>query len=871
MSNIFNPNIKRLECYKEFEKKLFAAPYESLVALAERSNLQNIKNAQRADIVGAVIQVVEEGVRKKPKVKNENDLINIVKGIVDGYLATLAEMSGKEKQGSDEEDDMDNLQERLKLKNMRTSCFCGLKGGKKEGGLVITCTNHDCGAKFHHECLPWRLSDLPNFECPSCLILNNDPLNDVIQILYEPSILLTEEDYEFKMSLDQYSKMTEDVNIGVEIRTIKLDGEHFFEQTWPDKCVIRINNKIIKEVKPLHQNSSLKKRRDEKLFNRQNIRLGLNSMSIVFQNVQDGKNTKLKQDPRYVFIIVLVRKLSFEELSNRIRSINKLSVEKSKEFIKEKFLVNKDLEINEIKVNLIDNISFTHIKYPARGLYCDHVPCFSLDFFIKSMENNYTRKWSCPICKKRCQKLVIDTYLESIIDQAKKKNPDLENVFFLKNGDVVFKSDIIEEQEKEDEGEPAQSNDNRDVDLKKDKMKIAADITDASMEILSITSDERSARKKSVKKKIIETISRTENNSTEKSQKMTSELINKDGRLDEYSPRTLIYSPEVHNQIEKEVTSTLLSPKRTPKLQVPVITEPENLRRSKSPELPIISEDDDASSVSSYGEKRAVERSKLIEKEKAREKERLMEREREAEEEREKRFEKLGLREKLAALEKERLREKLGQEDENAKGESSKDKAKSNYEMSNSFEPFKNIQRREEPVIDLIVNQKMEKDEEYIQDKVYLTRMWRFLQSTKKVMSGFEFANSWEYLQNAPRKLEKDLLLQKVVGMMEGYCKSREDRLMGSNKLVMKRYKGLMDQVKEIDCYYDEVEVENKGVMLVKRNPRDSAKDTELMNDLMSGYNMFDDKTPRLAWLRKIQPEQTEFNKKKPQSTVDMV
>lgn len=292
---------------------------------------------------------------------------------------------------------------------------------KKDTGLWITCINQECGARFHHECLPWRMNELQSFECPSCIILNNDPLNDVIQILYDPSILVTDLEYNFKLSLEQFGKITDDLNIGVELRSIKLDGEHFFEQTWPDKASIKLNGKAVKEVKPLHQNSSLKKRRDEKLFNRQNIKLGPNTLSINYQNVVDGKNTKLKQDPKYVFAIVLVRKISVDELSLRIRNINSLSVEQSKDFIKEKFLANKDLEINEIKVNLIDNISFTHIKHPARGLYCDHVPCFSLDYFLLSMENNFTRKWACPICKKRCNKLVVDSYLETIIEQAKRK------------------------------------------------------------------------------------------------------------------------------------------------------------------------------------------------------------------------------------------------------------------------------------------------------------------------------------------------------------------------------------------------------------------------------------------------------------------
>ena len=59
------------------------------------------------------------------------------------------------------------------------------------------------------------------------------------------------------------------------------------------------------------------------------MKVGVNSVSINFQNVVDGKNTKLKQDPKYVFSVVLVRKIAVDELSMRIRNINMLSVEDS--------------------------------------------------------------------------------------------------------------------------------------------------------------------------------------------------------------------------------------------------------------------------------------------------------------------------------------------------------------------------------------------------------------------------------------------------------------------------------------------------------------------------------------------------------------
>ena len=112
-----------------------------------------------------------------------------------------------------------------------------------------------------------------------------------------------------------------------------------------------------------------------------------------------------------------------------------------------------------------------------------------------------------PICKKRCNKLVVDSYLEMIIDQAKKKNPDLENVFFLKNGDIVFKLDIIdeadeaEEKRRQEEANAAKAKSNP---KKGDKRPPEKDISHEMIEVLSVTSEDESkfqSAKKSYKSK----------------------------------------------------------------------------------------------------------------------------------------------------------------------------------------------------------------------------------------------------------------------------------------------------------------------------------------------------------------------------------
>ena len=53
------------------------------------------------------------------------------------------------------------------------------------------------------------------------------------------------------------------------MRSIRIDAKEcktLYETTWPDLGEILINDKKYVDLKPLANNSSLKKRKDEKLF-----------------------------------------------------------------------------------------------------------------------------------------------------------------------------------------------------------------------------------------------------------------------------------------------------------------------------------------------------------------------------------------------------------------------------------------------------------------------------------------------------------------------------------------------------------------------------------------------------------------------------
>lgn len=56
-------------------------------------------------------------------------------------------------------------------------------------------------------------------------------------------------------------------NNAVELRCIRLDGtKNMYETTWPDSAECILNGHRLKEFTPLQQNSSLKKRKDERLL-----------------------------------------------------------------------------------------------------------------------------------------------------------------------------------------------------------------------------------------------------------------------------------------------------------------------------------------------------------------------------------------------------------------------------------------------------------------------------------------------------------------------------------------------------------------------------------------------------------------------------
>ena len=308
------------------------------------------------------------------------------------------------------------------------------------------CSTKDCQIIIHACCINARRLECGEIECSFCTIIHNDPLTDIRNNLVPASVLESNKLYKFYIDMKGYSelKSNKHEDYDVEVRCIKLDGEHFFEQTWPDKCEIKINDKVVRAIEPLQRISSLKKRKDEKLKDLlEVIILGTNTISIRYENVFDGKNSKIGSFPNYVFTVVVVKKLKPSQLLEKIKTNHIMDEKQCKKFICEKFFESKEIKISEVKVELKCKMTMTYLENPARGKYCSHLECFNLKSFLDSMSSKTPRNWVCPLCRKPCYKIIYDDLVQKILLDPKFRATKPSHVFFRKDGVHYFKEDPL--------------------------------------------------------------------------------------------------------------------------------------------------------------------------------------------------------------------------------------------------------------------------------------------------------------------------------------------------------------------------------------------------------------------------------------------
>ncbi|XP_074601648.1 E3 SUMO-protein ligase Su(var)2-10 isoform X2 [Brevipalpus obovatus] len=148
----------------------------------------------------------------------------------------------------------------------------------------------------------------------------------------------------------------------------------------------------------------------------------------------------------YAVGIFLVKRLTANELLQRIKAKGIKNIEYTRAMIKEKLAQDSDSEIKTmiLRGSLLCPLGKMKIQIPCRAMTCTHIQCFDALLYLQMNEKKPT--WVCPVCDKSAlyQDLVIDGLFTDILNQAP---IDCTEVQFHEDGSwthILPKKDSIE-------------------------------------------------------------------------------------------------------------------------------------------------------------------------------------------------------------------------------------------------------------------------------------------------------------------------------------------------------------------------------------------------------------------------------------------
>ena len=231
------------------------------------------------------------------------------------------------------------------------SCPCG-----EPGGDFIECV--ECQKKQHIGCMYRAKSEF--YICPECQLKSIHILHEFQGFLLHPCVVLSKRllenvsTYSFKISDDTRTRIIQD-KLEVEVRCISVRQETYV-QRWPDFGFLLVNDKIAMEYST-NPNSSAPKRKDKPV---------IITTLVVNSKVNTVRIVSMNDDQAYVAAVVLVKRLTVDELTDKI-VIKPAPSRNSMEILKNYMSDIDGGFIQSIKIPLTCLYSMKVIEYPVRG------------------------------------------------------------------------------------------------------------------------------------------------------------------------------------------------------------------------------------------------------------------------------------------------------------------------------------------------------------------------------------------------------------------------------------------------------------------------------------------------------------------------
>ncbi|XP_074649733.1 E3 SUMO-protein ligase PIAS2-like [Tubulanus polymorphus] len=184
--------------------------------------------------------------------------------------------------------------------------------------------------------------------------------------------------------------------VQVQLRFCLLETSCQQEDNFPPSICVRVNSKMAQLPNPIPTNKpGVEPKRPSRPVNITNI-------CRISPTVSNHLNVSWAHDlgRNYCVGVFLVRKVTSEELLNRLRHTGIKHPDHSRALIKEKLRHDPDSEIatTSLRVSLMCPLGKMRIRTPCRAHTCNHLQCFDAATFLMMNEKKPT--WICPVCDK---------------------------------------------------------------------------------------------------------------------------------------------------------------------------------------------------------------------------------------------------------------------------------------------------------------------------------------------------------------------------------------------------------------------------------------------------------------------------------------
>ena len=302
---------------------------------------------------------------------------------------------------------------------------------------------YNCQRQSHRHCFIWQSSP---FLCPICMMNYQDPFYKILYTIIPPSQLKAEKVFKFHISDEFMDKP----NLHLTIRALRIfqgpDIQKFndFECSFPQKGVVRLNGSLIHTFKPDKQ--GMPRRKDFPLNlslstgAKSKVQKGLNMLLFEIDNSFEYEHSSL------IFSVSVAEYLSVSTSLERTIGEQFISeeanIEQNRLFIEKSF--TELSECYEIKISLLDPLTYTRISFPVRGDSCTHANVFCYRNYLMNLEQSEQRRTKCPFCNKIILAFKFDFLVLKAIEEfyyISSKMTIVDDITFQTNGKYYFTAD----------------------------------------------------------------------------------------------------------------------------------------------------------------------------------------------------------------------------------------------------------------------------------------------------------------------------------------------------------------------------------------------------------------------------------------------